>query len=344
MRGRNSGRAVVWLLVVVAFLGALAGGGWLYLRSIGIWSDSDPHGRARLRVPRGADASTIGRLLEAEGVVDSAVGFRLAVWLEGRGEDIQAGTYALPRGLNGHDALRALLEGPEGLAYVSVTFPEGSWLTDFARRVDEGTHISGDRFLALARSGNIRSRLQPSRVDTLEGLLWPSTYQVVRRDDAATLVRRLVTEFERRAASVDFSGVGATGVSPYEAVIVASMVEAEAARDSERPLIARVIYNRLQEGMPLGIDATLSYALGEHKRSLTESDLAVDSPYNTRLVAGLPPTPIGAPGIQSLRAAAEPADGEWLYYVLEDCRGRHAFSVSYEEFLANKAAYQELDC
>ena len=90
---------MVWLLVVVAFLGALAGGGWLYLRSIGIWSDSDPHGRARLRVPRGADASTIGRLLEAEGVVDSAVGFRLAVWLQGGGEDIQAGTYALPRGL-----------------------------------------------------------------------------------------------------------------------------------------------------------------------------------------------------------------------------------------------------
>lgn len=344
MRERSSGRAVVWLLVVVVILGVLAGGGWLFLRSIGIGSASDPHGRARLRVPRGADASTIGRLLEDEGVVDSALGFRLAVWLEGGGEDIQAGSYALPRGLNGQDALRALLEGPEGLAYVSVTFPEGSWLTDFASRVDADTHISGDRFLALARGGRIRSRLQPSQVDTLEGLLWPSTYQVVRRDDAATLIRRLVTEFERRAASVDFSGVGAAGVSPYEAVIVASMVEAEAARDSERPLMARVIYNRLQKGMPLGIDATVSYALGEHKTDLTESDLAVDSPYNTRLVAGLPPTPIGAPGMKSLRAAAEPADGEWLYYVLADCRGRHAFSVTYEEFLANKAAYQELDC
>jgi UPF0755 protein len=335
---------VVWLLLVVAILGTLAGGGWLYLRSIGIGTASDPHGRARVRVPRGADASTIGGLLEDRGIVDSALGFRLAVWLEGGGEDIQAGTYALPRGLSGQDALRALLEGPEGLAYVSVTFPEGSWLTDFARRVEEETHISGDRFLARSRRGRIRSRLQPPGVDTLEGLLWPSTYQVVRRDDAATLVRRLVTEFEQRAATVDFSGVGAAGVSPYEAVIVASMVEAEAARDSERPLIARVIYNRLEKGMRLEIDATVNYALGEHKRSLSQSDLAVDSPYNTRLVAGLPPTPIGAPGIESLRAAAEPADGEWLFYVLKDCRGRHAFSATYEEFLANKAAYQELDC
>ena len=335
---------MVWLLVVVVVLGGLAGGGWLFLRSIGIGSASDPHGRALVRVPRGADASTIGRLLEERGIVSSSLGFRVAVWLEGGGEDIQAGTYALPRGLSGPGALRALLEGPEGVAYVTVTFPEGSWLTDFARRVEEDTHISGDRFLALARRGRIRSRLQPPRVDTLEGLLWPSTYQVVRRDDAATLVRRLVTEFEQRAATVDFARVGATGVSPYEAVIVASMVEAEAARDSERPLIARVIYNRLQVGMPLGIDATVNYALGEHKKSLSESDLAVDSPYNTRLVAGLPPTPIGAPGIESLRAAAAPAEGEWLYYVLEDCRGRHAFSVTYEEFLANKAAYQELDC
>ena len=335
---------MVWLLLVVAILGTLAGGGWLYLRSIGIGTASDPHGRARVRVPRGADASTIGRLLEERGIVSSSLGFRVAVWLEGGGEDIQAGTYALPRGLSGPDALRALLEGPEGVAYVTVTFPEGSWLTDFARRVEEDTHISGDRFLALARRGRIRSRLQPPRVDTLEGLLWPSTYQVVRRDDAATLVRRLVTEFEQRAATVDFARVGATGVSPYEAVIVASMVEAEAARDSERPLIARVIYNRLEKGMRLEIDATVNYALGEHKESLSQSDLAVDSPYNTRLVAGLPPTPIGAPGIESLRAAAAPAEGEWLYYVLEDCRGRHAFSVTYEEFLANKAAYQELDC
>ena len=343
MRNTSEGRAAVWLLGVLGLLTVLAVGGWLYLRSIGIWSDSDPRGSTRVRVPRGADASTIGRLLETEGVVGSALSFRVAVWLEGGGEDIQAGAYTLPRGLNGHDALQALLEGPE-VKFVSVTFLEGSWLTDFAARLETNTDISGDRFLELARNGHLRSRLQPRGVDTLEGLLWPSTYQVVPRDTASTLLRRLIAEFEDRVATVDFSGVGATGVTPYEAVIVASMVEAEAARDSERPLISRVVYNRLQEGIPLGIDATVIYALGEHKATLTATDLAVDSPYNTRVVSGLPPTPIGAPGLASLEAAARPADGEWLYYVLEDCSGRHAFSVSYEDFLADKAAYQELDC
>jgi UPF0755 protein len=154
----------------------------------------------------------------------------------------------------------------------------------------------------------------------------------------------MVKEFERRAASVDFSGVRSTGVSVYEAVVVASMVEAEAMLDSERAKIARVIYNRLQKGIPLGIDATVNYALGEHKRELTETDLAVDSPYNTRVVVGLPPTPIGAPGLASLEAAAEPAEGEWAYYVLKNCRGAHAFSVSYNDFLRDKAAYQELSC
>jgi UPF0755 protein len=337
------GRASVWAVAILALVAALGVGGWLYLRSIGIGSESSPRGRTRVQVPRGADASTIGRLLEKRGVIASALGFRIAVWLEGGGEGIQAGSYTLPRGLNGRDALRALLEGPE-VKFVEVTFPEGSWLTDFAARIDSATHISGDRWLELARSGRVRSRLQPRTVDSLEGLLWPSTYQVVRRDTAASLLRRLVTEFERRASGVDFSESRALGVSPYEAVIVASMIEAEAARNSERPLIARVIYNRLQEGTPLGIDATVIYALGEHKSSLTSADLAVDSPYNTREVSGLPPTPIGAPGLASLQAAAHPAPGDWFYYVLEDCGGRHAFSETYEQFLADKAAYQELDC
>jgi peptidoglycan lytic transglycosylase G len=339
----EKGRALAWIVVILALVAALGAGGWLYLRSIGVGGESSPRGRARVQVPRGADASTIGRLLEERGVIRSALGFRIAVWLEGGGEDIQAGSYTLPRGLNVRDALRALLEGPE-VDFVEVTFPEGSWLTDFAARIERDTHISGDRWLRLARSGRVPSRLQPPSVDTLEGLLWPSTYQVVRRDTATSLLRRLVTEFEQRAAGVDFTEARALGVSPYEAVIVASMIEAEAARDSERALIARVIYNRLREGTPLGIDATVSYALGEHKSSLTSEDLAVDSPYNTRVVAGLPPTPIGAPGLASLEAAAHPAPGDWFYYVLEDCGGRHAFSKTYEQFLADKAAYQRLDC
>ncbi|MDQ3660937.1 MAG: endolytic transglycosylase MltG [Actinomycetota bacterium] len=340
----SRGGRLLRFLVAVALLAALgAGGGFFYLRSIGLWGATRPHGSASVRIPQGASGAEVGELLEASGVVPSALGFRLALNLEGGAEDIQAGRYKLSQGLSARDALQTLLEGPQQ-RFVTVTFPEGSWIEDFAATLSKLTDISGEKFTRLATAGKLNSSLQPKGVDTLEGLMWPSTYQVVPKDDARSVALRMVKEFEHRAASLDFSEVQGTGVSVYEAIIVASMVEAEAMLDSERAKIARVIYNRLQQGTPLGIDATVNYALGEHKRELTESDLAVDSPYNTRVVAGLPPTPIGAPGLASLKAAAHPAEGEWHYYVLRNCRGAHSFSVSYDDFLSDKAAYQELSC
>ena len=339
----HAGRLLRFLVVVALIAALAAGGGFFYLRSIGLWGATRPHGSTIVRIPSGASGAEVGELLEASGVIPSALGFRLALNLEGGAEDIQAGRYELARGLSARAALQALLEGPRQ-RFVTVTFPEGSWIEDFAGTLEKLTDISGRKFTRVATSGEIRSRLQPKGVDTLEGLMWPSTYQIVKKDDARSVAERMVKEFERHARSVDFSEVQGTGVSVYEAVVVASMIEAEAMLDSERSKIARVIYNRLQKGIPLGIDATVNYALGEHKRELNESDLAVDSPYNTRVVAGLPPTPIGAPGLASLEAAARPAEGEWLYYVLKNCRGAHTFSVSYDDFLGDKAAYQELSC
>ena len=306
--------------------------------------EREPGAETTVVVPKGAGAARIGRLLEDNGVVPSALGFRIAAFLDGSTDDIEAGSYVLARNLNARAALAALLEGPETEPFVNVTFPEGSWLTDFASIVDEDTTLSGDRFLRLARSGRVASRLRPERVDTLEGLLFPSTYQVIRRDTARSVLSRLVSELEDQMADIDLSGVKDMGYTPYEVVIVASMVEAEAKVPEDRARIAAVIYNRLAAGMMLGIDATVSYALGEHRESLTREDLDVNSPYNTRRYPGLPPTPIGAPGRASLEAAAGPAPGDWLYYVVADCNGRHAFSESYQQFLADKAAYQALRC
>jgi UPF0755 protein len=330
------------LLAALAALLVVAGAaGAYYLRSIGFWGSGEPRGSVSLTVPRGADATEIGELLEDREVIPSAQGFRLAVYLEGGAEDIQAGRYTMSRSMSARAALAALLKGPE-IEFSTVTFPEGAWLTDFARILHEATGLSRRKFLELVAEGGIRSRLQPEEVDTLEGLLWPSTYRIAEHEGPRDVAARLVREFESRAASAGLAEID--GYSPYEAVIVASMVEAEAAIDAERPKIAQVIYNRLDVGMALQIDATVSYALGEHKQVLTSEDLAVASPYNTRVVQGLPPTPIGAPGLESLRAAARPAGGEWLYYVLRDCDGHHAFSVSYEDFLVDKAAYQALEC
>jgi UPF0755 protein len=341
--GTRRRRIVVALGVVILLAGGLAGGAWLYLRSIGVLGDSDPAGRVEVVVPRGSSAADIGELLEDEGVIASALGFRITAYLEGGAENIQAGRYDLERNLTARDALAALMDGPV-LDVVMVTFPEGSWLTDFARLLADETHLSRRRFLRLARSGAVRSTLQPRSVDTLEGLLWPATYEIVEHDDERSVLARLVAEFEERVATLDLSEAAALGYGPYEVVIIASMIEAEAKVPRERAKIASVIYNRLDAGMPLGIDATIAYAVGRRGGSLTNSDLAVDSPYNTRRYAGLPPTPIGASGQASLEASARPARTDLLYYVLADCDGHHAFSDSYEQFLEDKAAYQRLDC
>jgi UPF0755 protein len=289
-------------------------------------------------------AQAVGQLLADKGIIKSALGWKISLYLDGGAEDIQAGKYQLRTGLTPKDALAALLANPPHEDFTTVTFPEGSWLVDFARIIEKNTDLSGAKFLRLLNNGAVTSSLLPADQTSMEGLLFPSTYQVVGRDTEKTLAERLAGQMDKEVASLDFSTVTDMGYTVYDAINVASMVEAEAKVDSDRARIARVIYNRLQKGMTLGIDATISYALGEHKTSLTESDLAVDSPYNTRLVAGLPPTPIGAPGAESLRAAAAPAEGDWLYYVVSDCSGHHAFSVDYNDFLRNKAAYQRLNC
>ena len=332
------------LVATLAVLAAIAlAGGFLVVRMLGLTGSGDRGPAVGLVVPDGATATEVGELLERRGVIRSALGFRIASLLEGGAEEIQAGRYRLPTGLTAPDALAALARGPE-IRFVTLTFPEGSWLTDFARIVGEETSIAPRRFLSLARGGEVRSALQPPSVETLEGLLWPSTYRVDEQETAASLLRRLVDEMESRVRRLDLDEAARRGLTPYEAVIVASMVEAEARVPADRPKVAAVIFNRLQRGMALGIDATVAYAVGKRGGELTVDDLAVDSPYNTRLYPGLPPTPIGAPGLASLRATARPARGEWLYFVLADCGGRHAFSESYADFLEDKAAYQELDC
>jgi UPF0755 protein len=339
------GRLVAFLGILLTLLAVPAAVANVYLRSIGLLGESEPGEEVDVVISKGASVNEIGQSLEDAGVVKSALGFRLATFLEEGSEDIQAGRYELPRGLTARDALRELLErGPQGQDFVEVTFPEGSWLTDFAAVLERDTDISGDDFLTLVTSGEVRSKYLPRGVNSLEGLLFPATYQIVAKDDARSVAARLVAEFEERVATLGISRAEQLGITPYEAITIASMIEAETFQDKERPMVAAVIYNRLDQRIALGIDATIHYALGEHKQELTSEDLQIDSPYNTREVTGLPPTPIGAPGLESISAALNPADGEWLYYVLADCDGNHAFSVDYDDFLADKAKYKSLEC
>jgi UPF0755 protein len=226
-----------------------------------------------------------------------------------------------------------ILEGGGETTVHRLTIPEGSSLKQIAAKVGNIPGLSADRFLAVAQSGTVHSKFQPPGSTSLEGLLFPDTYFVEKKDDEASILNRMVQTFDDMATAAGIQDAPAkVGVSPYQAIIIASLIEREAKLDQERPMMARVMYNRLQRNIKLGIDATVEYAIGTHKPRLTNEDLNVDSPYNTRKFAGLPPTPIAAPGRNSLAAAVNPTAGPWLFYVLADQNGRHAFTDNDADF------------
>jgi peptidoglycan lytic transglycosylase G len=215
---------------------------------------------------------------------------------------------------------------PVVLKTITVTIPEG---------------YTREQIAEVAREAGLTgSYMRASQGH--EGFLFPDTFELEKRAPAADLVQLQLEDFKRRIEGVNMAYARSKNLTTRDVVTIASMVEREAQLEKERPLIAAVIYNRLHAGMPLGIDATIRFATGNYDQPLTESELAVDSPYNTRLHAGLPPGPIGNPGLASLEAAAHPARVDYLYYVVKPgtC-GEDAFSSTAAEFEADVAAYNE---
>jgi UPF0755 protein len=202
--------------------------------------------------------------------------------------------------------------------------------------------VRGDYLKASRRTPVLRPRdYGAPRGVSLEGFLFPATYELRRaRATARRLVREQARAFQANTAAIDWGYAKSKNLTRYDVLIIASMIERETAVARERRLVASVIYNRLRDGIPLGIDATTRYAEDNWTRPLRVSELQRDSPYNTRRNRGLPPTPIGNPGLASIRAAANPARTGYLYYVVKPCgEGAHAFSKTDAEFQRDVAAY-----
>lgn len=214
-----------------------------------------------------------------------------------------------------------------------VTFPEGLRREEIAKILDEKTDISGAEYLRLTDTGTRGRELAGGKQDrTMEGFLFPATYDLTRGETAREIVDRQVQAYRNNTTGIDYAYARSKNLTPFDVLIIASMIEREVQVPEERPIVAGVIYNRLHHGMILGIDATVQYALGDWKTELTQSDLEIDSPYNTRKFAGLPPGPICNPGQASIQAAAAPR-GQYLYYVARnDGTGRHFFARTDAEF------------
>jgi UPF0755 protein len=337
-------RAPRWM-IITGLVAAIAlvvlgiGGFWLKRQ---IDPSGGPGAKVDIEVPRGASTGEIAALLAEKDVITSARIFRLYLKVKGGGS-FQAGLYHLRERSSMGDVMRIMEDGPALPPATFMTIPEGLVLAQVAKRVDKLPNLSEDAFQAALSSGQVRSRYQPAGQASLEGLLFPDTYRIEERENELGVLQRMVSTFDTVAASLGYDEAKArTGFSAYQVITVASLVEAEAKDDADRAKIARVIYNRLAQKMPLGIDATFYFVLPLERRgtSLRQSDLDRAGPYNTRQNAGLVPTPIALPGKASLEAALSPEPGDWLFYVLKNHR-THAFTSDYNQFLRDKRAAQE---
>ena len=299
-------------------------------------------GSVAVRIPPGATAGDIGDELARAGVVKSGFLFALRARLSGDRSKLRSGSYTMRKDMSYSAALDQLTAAPAAAPVVNVTLPEGpsrSELVPLVKRAGvQGDYLAVTNGSKLLRPSDYGA---PKGTKTLEGFLFPATYQLRRSDAGArTLVNDQLTAFKRNFAQVDLTRAKRKNLTRYDVLIIASMIEREAMVPKDRRLIAAVIYNRLKQGIPLGVDATIRYRLNNWSRPLRQSELNADSAYNTRKHTGLPPTPIGNPGMASIRAAANPAKVSYLYYVVKPCgNGAHAFSSTDAQFQRDVAAY-----
>lgn len=339
---RESSRGRRALTLVLGVLVALV----LAVGALGFWVSRqlDPPGEPgearEVEIPQGSTSDDIGTLLAAEGIISSDFVWEWYLRINGGGP-FQAGVYELAHNSAIGDVIDVLSEGPRPIEERSFTMPEGLTLPETIARLadpERGLGLDAATMQQLLDSGQVRSTAQPADQPSNEGILFPETYRVAAEADELAVLKQMVAQLDATLAELDVASAQERfNLTPYDILIVASLIEEETKVDAERPKVAQVIYNRLREGIALGIDATSRYEAEIEGRDRGDIDFESDSPYNTRRQVGLPPTPIANPGRASIAAALNPEEGPWIFYVLEDAAGNHFFTDSNSEFLAAKA-------
>ncbi len=331
------------LIVALAVLGGAAwfGGTWAYDRLESFLGDAPDYpgpgtGSVLVQVEQGATSTAIGRALKDADVVKSVDAFTAAAVANPQSRNIQVGYYELRHQMKAADALAVLVD-PKNLVQAKVTIPEGSRVKDVVRIVSDKTDITAKQLkAALAKPDAIG--LPPEANGKPEGYLYPATYAVVPGQTAEELLRQMVAKTKSVETELDIAArAKALGYTPQQAMTMASILEYEGSRSADLPKIARVFYNRLDQGMALQSDATVAFANNLSGTVwTTQAQRDNPSPYNTYVHTGLPPGPIGSPGEKTLEAALNPADGDWLYFVPINLEtGETAFAATFAEHQSN---------
>lgn len=302
-------------------------------------------GRVTVTIPPKASTSQIADILDREGVISCTFPsctllFELRAKLDGR--TLLSGTYHLKRGMSFEDAIGVLATAPPAAKVKEITIIPGETRV----HVSALLHAQGEKgsYLAATRRSpllNPAAYGAPARTPDLEGFLFPDTYQLRVPVSIRALVADQLKDFKRQFATVNMTYARSRHLTAYDVLTVASLIQKEANRTHDFPLVASVIYNRLRLGMPLQLDATTRYATGNFTRPLTASQLNSPSPWNTHNHRGLPPTPINSPALTAIQAAAHPAQTNYLYFVNRPCQsGALAFASTYSAQLANEQKLQ----
>lgn len=293
---------------------------------------------ATVLVPRGSSTAAIARTLAESGIVRSPFGFRAAVRLLRADERLKAGEYSLSPGWSPVRIVETLRAGR--VVKYRVTIPEGYTIEQIARALSSQGLADEDEFISVASSMASEFSdvlgFEPAG-GSLEGYLFPDTYYFDKTMTVRQILKTMVSRFVEVVVP-EYVNSGERRFTLHQIVTLASIIEKEAVLDEDRPRISAVFRNRLDRGMRLQSCATVEYALGERKQHLTAQDLAVDSPFNTYRIVGLPPGPISSPGLTSIRAALNPTDDDYLYFVARG-DGGHVFSTNFEDHVNAKIRY-----
>jgi UPF0755 protein len=345
-RRKRRRRRILLPLLVLILIGGIGAGALIGGRSITSKFGATPDfagagsGEVLVVVKPGDTATDIAATMVARGVVKSEKAFAKAAKADSRALGIQPGTYRLHKQMSGVSAL-ALMLNPTARVLSRVTIPEGLTVAATLKLISEKTRLKLPD-LQKAAKATAALELPSYGKGRLEGFLFPETYDLEPDTTAASLLKSMVDQYKTK---VEDGGLirqaAAVHLQPYELLTVASLVEKETQQPDERAKVARVIYNRLDQDKFLGVDAAILYGLGRSGGGLSQTDLAKKTPYNNRLVKGLPPTPIANPGLASFQGAVAPAAGPWLFYVLDASHpGHHIFTDDPDVFNAAKIKCQ----
>lgn len=333
---KKKGKKLFLVLIIAILIG-----GFLYIEDVKKATSQDNAINKSIDIASGSSIGDISRILKQNDLIKNELVFKVYSKLSKKGSQYKAGMYELNTGMDQDDIMNELVKGGKFKTSVSFTIPEGFELKQIADRLESVGLIDKEEFLELtSNSDNFKDEYNflkdlPSD-STLEGYLYPNTYEVFEDASEEDIIKKMLDSFKTVYTSEIETKGKDLGMDTNQIITLASIIEREAVLEKERFTMSGVFHNRLNSDMPLQSCATVQYALGERKPVLSNKDVQIKSNYNTYINSGLPPAPISSPGIESIKAAVEPEDIDYLFFVRTGDDGSHTFTTTYNEHLKAK--------